>query len=243
MTPTKTKVELSQWIILKLHISSKLLLKTDCLGLPKQIQFTRHIFGTLTYSRNHSLDERWSTISIHFNRFMQSFRRLHRDNIAYLRVVEEHKDGYPHIHVLLQFPDARIRIENSRYFDKELYERWRLLWKHGHTDYQKPRSQGTGTLSYVLKYLIKNQTSKTIWKKCLPVNADVNISKDQNTTISSANDTDASVNHPTRLHGVKLASWSRNFDFSPFVIYPSKGSSTDVESRAQSKSLTSFLSN
>ena len=89
------------------------------------------------------------------------------DDTEYLRVLESHKDNYPHIHCIIQFPDARIRVENARYFDRMLYARWRVLWKHGHSDYQKPRRSGYGTISYVMKYLLKNQTQKTVWKKVL----------------------------------------------------------------------------
>ncbi len=187
-----------------------------------QITFTRHLFATLTYSRDKSVHERWESISTDFNRYCQRFRRLHKYGLEYLRVYEEHKDGYPHIHCLVQFPYAAIRIENARYFDKELYQRWRLLWPHGHTDYQKPRQTGTGALSYVMKYLIKNQTSKTVWKKVLsssaqPVCADVSITPDSLT--SNAPNTNAHVipTLPTHMNGVKLCSWSRKFDFRPFT--------------------------
>ena len=133
--------------------------------LALRIEFTRHVFGTLTYSRDLPVDERWSGISKDFNRYLQKIRRLHNTKLDYFRVVEKHRDGFPHIHVLLQWENASIRVDNSRYFDKSLYQKWRLLWQHGHSDYQKPRRASLGTLTYILKYLIKNQTQRTIWKR------------------------------------------------------------------------------
>jgi hypothetical protein len=127
-------------------------------------------------------------------------------------VVERHKDGYPHLHSILQFPNARIRVLNSRYFDNEIYSQWKSQWKHGHSDYQRPRRGGVGTLSYVLKYLIKNQTSKTIWKKILP--SATTVTEESTSTNTKASST---TKLPVHIHGVKLATWSRGFDFSVFM--------------------------
>ncbi len=195
------------------------------------IEFTRHVFATLTYSREQTSQDRWLTISKDFNRYIQRFSRLHNIRINYLRVVEEHKDGYPHIHILIQFPDARIRILSSKYFDQDLYAKWRLLWKHGHTDYQRPRSRNLGTLSYILKYLIKNTTAKTIWKKIfvLPATAELLAQppsmKDLPTNVPNM-DAHASIKslseNPTHAHGVKLCTWSRDFDWKPFFTARNK---------------------
>lgn len=212
--------------------------------MPRQIEFTRHIFGTLTYSRDHSLDERWSTVSKHFNRFCQSYRRLHSCNLHYLRVVERHKDGYPHVHVLLQFPDARIRVENSRYFDQELYARWRLCWEHGHSDFQKPRSSSTGTLGYVMKYCLKNQTQKTVWKKIFALSSQTKTEPSQSNTSEQLQEPSFSQDNflerlPTHYLGVKLLTWSRGFDFKPFI--PAQSSDTFPHS-SRSKREKSIIS-
>lgn len=186
------------------------------------IEFTRHVFATLTYSRDINSQARWATISHHYNRFIQSTRRLHRCNIEYLRVVESHKDGYPHIHVLLQFPDARIRIENTRYFTPTLYAKWKGQWQHGHSDFQKPKHSGTQTLSYILKYLIKNTTSSTIWKHVFASTADVSKSSNPNSQTNPVQNTIATAQLPTHFNKVKLATWSRHFDFTPFTTIQSK---------------------
>lgn len=188
-----------------------------------KIEFTRHIFATLTYTRDDSLNERWERVSKDFNRYIQRIRRYHNCNIEYLRVLEKHKDGYPHIHCILQFPDARIRVENSRYFDKTLYARWKGLWLHGHSDYQRPKRNGIGAISYVLKYLIKNQTSRTIWKKVL---TESHPSGNTSSSVTDATDDTTPTNSriscitklPVSLYGQKLATWSRNFDFAPLSM-------------------------
>lgn len=178
------------------------------------ITFTRHVFATLTYQRDCEIEQVYRAVSLDYNRFLQRLRRLHRLQIEYLRVIEEHRDGYPHIHALLQYPSACIRVENTRYFDRMLYQRWKTLWRKGHSDYQKPRQNSIGTLSYIMKYLIKNQTQKTVWKKVFAHSVDVKSSASTNSFRHIAKTTGA----PVRLNGIKLCSWSRKFDFSPFVM-------------------------
>jgi hypothetical protein len=187
---------------------------------PRKIEFTRHLFATLTYTRDKTSDERWATVSKDFNRYFQNYRRLHND-VEYLRVLESHKDNYPHIHCIIQFPDARIRVENTRYFDRMLYAKWRVLWQHGHSDYQKPRRSGVGTISYVMKYLLKNQTQKTVWRKllasCATVPGTVETSIEDN--LPNAKDTSVTAlmpRLPVKYKGQKLCTWSRRFDFSVF---------------------------
>ncbi len=151
------------------------------------------------------MDIRWRQISRDFNRFLQNFRRLHNQKVQYLRVIEKHKDGYPHVHAILQFPFATISINDTRYFERTLYRKWKTLWKGGHSDYQRPRVSGMGTISYIIKYLVKNTTAKTIWKKLLPKPTKIGI-------------TAKSAEEPTKLNGIKLCTWSRGFDWEPFKI-------------------------
>jgi len=160
------------------------------------------------------MEIRWKQTSRDFNRFLQKFRRLHNHKVQYLRVVEKHKDGYPHIHALLQFTNAELRITANRYFDRKLYKTWRTLWTHGHSDLQQPQKTRTGTISYILKYLIKNTTWKTIWKKVLT---------SQHTTGKTSMRTTQTIyplvkKEAVTLHGIKLCTWSRNFDWKPFMV-------------------------
>lgn len=72
-----------------------------------------------------------------------------------------------------------------------------------------------------MKYLIKNQTSKTIWKKCFVTGAISSSQKIKNSYIS-AQTVKISSQYPTKKYGVKLATWSRKFDFTPFQIIKNK---------------------
>lgn len=168
--------------------------------------------------------------------------------IEYLRVIEFHDDGYPHIHVLFQYPSACLRIENSRFFDRALYQRWKYLWKHGLSDFQRPKYSGVRAVSYILKYLIKNQTSKTVWRKILQSNIEISGEKEdlqKSTESTPQNSLDSTISNsafentplPIRLHGVKLCTWSRNFDFTQFSNNPSKNSLVKTRPKYAQKSL------
>lgn len=185
------------------------------------ITFTRHVFATLTYARDIEVFQCWTQITKDFNRFFQEFRRFHfSTKVNYLRVIEEHRDGFPHIHVIIQFDRACISVNADRYFDREIYSKWRSLWRYGFTDYQQPRRSGTGTLSYVMKYLSKNQTSNTIWKRVLKNSSSIGHSEQSSVLASQKKNIMRSILLPTHKNGVKLCTWSRNFDFSPFSIKP-----------------------
>ena len=189
--------------------------------------FTKHVFNTLTYKRSRTKKETWKQCSKDFNRFIQKLRRYHRDKIEYLRVVEQHKDQFPHIHVLLQFTRISIQVRDNRWFDREMYKRWKGLWTHGLSDFQTPKKSRLGTLSYLLKYMNKNTTSKTLWKKVY-ANTVENSDQKEDSSTSSKMDVGAKktteteskgktvVTNPIYLHGIKLLSWSRNFNFSVF---------------------------
>ncbi len=172
-------------------------------------EFTRHVFATLTYTRTKTVQDTWKTVSSDFNRYLQRFRRSHNEKIQYLRVVERHKDLYPHIHIIIQFPDASIRVRDFRWFDRRIYQTWKALWKRGHSDYQKPRRNKIGTISYMMKYLLKNTTRKTIWKKLL-ASTSTQTGEKTYSTVTTVNDISC------HIHNVKLCTWSRGFDWEPF---------------------------
>ncbi len=144
--------------------------------------------------------------------------------MQYLRVVEQHKDFYPHFHIILQFPDAVIRVRDSRWFERTLYKSWKAQWTHGNSDYQKPRRNRIGTISYVMKYLLKNTTQKTIWKKTLSPREFPRESETSDDSLRNRSSKEKMVNHKkiqVRLpvcgpRGIKLCTWSRKFDWEPF---------------------------
>lgn len=145
-------------------------------------------------------------------------------------MVEEHKDSYPHIHVIVQFSDARIRVQDSRYFDRRLYQQWKHRWKHGHSDVQSPRGTRGAVLAYVLKYVLKNVTTNTIWKKILISSTEGDTKNGSEPQSSQENANSATYGdqktqeqentisaNPVKKYGVKLVTWSRDFDFKPFI--------------------------
>ncbi len=192
-----------------------------------QIKFIRHVFATFTYERNRSSNDTWDGVSKDYNRFIQKFRRLNNCKVQYLRTLEAHKDSYPHIHSLLQFPTARIRVENSNYFENNLWLHWKAQWSNGLSDYQVPYSKREGQLSYILKYISKNSTSKNIWKKILSVQpvckpgliqSDTTPAIVETPTSAVTSDTFKSITSANPIHyrNQKLCSWSRAFDWAPF---------------------------
>ena len=180
------------------------------------------MFFTLTYSRDLTIPQTWGKITRTFNHYITDLRRFHHDKLQYLRVVEEHKDGYPHIHCIVQFQDIGIRVQDSRWFDASLYKQWKNRWVHGHSDIQCPRGTRTHVLAYVLKYCLKNATSNTVWKKVLPKEdfSDYVISVDDSPRSESSPQRPINTHSvpPVKKFGVKYQTWSRNFDFKPFIV-------------------------
>ena len=129
----------------------------------------------------------WRDCSKMFNRFHQRFKRQ-ISNAQYLRTIEIHKNGRPHIHAVIQsitpFPCKLGKSSNGqyRYFcSKTIYVSMRQLWLFGHSDFQFIRptviefgsvpsdTQTTSwAMHYVLKYTVKENTSRTLRKKMFP---------------------------------------------------------------------------
>ena len=181
---------------------------------------TSYVFSTLTYDRSNSIHKNWSNTSKDFNRFIQKLRRHHNYPVQYLRSIEAHKDGQPHLHTVLRFPNV-IRVKNNRYFDQELYKKWKELWRSGLSDFQPPRSKRHPIL-YIVKYATKeSNTVKTLWKKYYQLYNVKSVKEEQKTPTSSTEElsTTSAVSPVTILckkYKVKQISWSRQF-FSPHV--------------------------
>lgn len=180
------------------------------------ITFIRHLFVTLTYARDSPINLRKD-----FNRYIQSFRRRTGIHIAYFRCVELQRDGTPHYHILIQYPSASVRVLNDRYFIGKYYRLLKSLWKFGLTDYQPPRAKGVSKLTYIMKYLSKNTSTRTIWKKILSVNS-VETQHRKDTSGKVYTGSVAPVHLMLLNSRIKLLTWSRNFDFSPFYTIITK---------------------
>lgn len=174
-------------------------------------RLTNYVFATYTYSRDIPIHNAWSATSKDFNRYVQNIRRLHNAPVQYLRSIEAHKDGYPHLHAVIRFPSP-ITVNNTKYFDRELYKKWKSLWPSGLSDYQVPLSRRHPIL-YIVKYVTKGSTLKTLWKKYYALYAAKPLKKEKET--SSANIVDLSVPTPLTItckkYKIKQLSWSRLF--------------------------------
>ena len=212
-------------------------------------EYKRHIFATLTYSRDNPKEEIWQNVSSNFNRWIQRIRRGRSRAILglpplykahqweYFRCIESHKDGYPHIHVLLQSRGSPYLVTNREFIYKPLRDYLKSSWTFGLSDFQVPKARSVGQLTYIMKYISKNKTCKTVWRKIYEL---------QETQLAGASSVlllaltvplgmaDVVV-RPVRIQShavtktislgtiwsqqanIKLLTWSRNFDFSPFL--------------------------
>lgn len=194
--------------------------------------FTNHVFGTLTYSRDISISDCGERISKDFNRYIQKFRRLHNTKVQYIRAIEAHADGYPHIHVILQFPTS-LRVNDSRYFDRELFKKWKQLWTSGVADYRPPNTKRQPVL-YLVKYISKNTSAyRTLWKKLLPANTVEPSNGLTQTVTKNVSDVKPSSDDIKfvgtllfcKTYKLRQLSWSRNFTFPvlPMACRPEAG--------------------
>ncbi len=118
----------------------------------------KYVLITLTLNRDIELQDAWAYINSWVSRFLKRFRDYLRKvkrfkRFDYLGVIEVHRDGYPHAHILAKFPYVSVH---------KIYEWWR--------DNQKQLSEFQGVdvkfigsqenaKAYVLKYLTKAQNS------------------------------------------------------------------------------------
>jgi len=106
---------------------------------------TNALFVTLTYDRsNLSIGESWDErVSSDFHRFYARLRKKY-GRIAIMRVISAHRDGYPHVHLLIFFADKRWLVKSHEDMDDTVS--WRLddydtkqkefgdVWGHGYVD-------------------------------------------------------------------------------------------------------------
>jgi len=201
---------------------------------------TNHVFATLTYKREYGLVECWKSVSKDFNRFITYQRRLHRTGLAYIRTVEAHEDLYPHIHVVIQHKHG-ILIRNRRYFDENLYKKWKESWTRGLSDFQAPLSSSEYPTLYIVKYITKNHTLKTLWKKFYATNSITNTSAPPVAVLTSNTLKPSNASMNTKILSlensslffcnqfkIKQCTWSRNYKFpvkrpKPLIVSPSLG--------------------
>jgi len=187
------------------------------------VSFTRHLFDTLTYGTAGGGARFASSYnsSKQFNRFVQKVRVLMKPNkIEYLRVIEYHKDGTPHIHAVLQSSDV-FKVNNTKYIDRRLYLKLQKCWKYGFSDPRPINSNAVNPVLYCLKYMTKNTTMSTVWRK-MYAGSDLNVevseepAKNLDDMEDSGFDKDSDkipVNIIINGFSMKTLSWSRGFVF------------------------------
>lgn len=114
--------------------------------------YRRSVFLTLTLdpAKFSGLPNAWREITPQFNRFMtELFTRKLKRRIPYIAVVEAHKKGYPHIHILF--------LGVSRIMD---WREIRNIWGLGHTwinrTYEGKKIKNP--VAYMFKYITKTFT-------------------------------------------------------------------------------------
>lgn len=190
-----------------------------------QVTVTNHVFATLTYKREYGLVECWNRITKDFNRFITYQRRLHRNGLEYIRSVEAHDDLYPHIHVVIQHKHG-ILVRNRRYFDQNLYQKWKQSWQCGLSDFQAPYSGSKHPTFYIIKYIAKQASLKTLWKKYYSTrsikdtSAPNVVQNSASTKKPSLASTNTEILNPSlffcKQFKIKQVTWSRGYEFPRF---------------------------
>ena len=179
-----------------------------------------------------STSDCWANVSKIFNRLHQRYKRQISKS-EYIRTIEIHKNGRPHIHAVIQsltsFPCVLGKSSNGqyRYFcDKTVYSSLRGLWTYGHSDFafirptvinfgSVPSDKQTTSwaMHYVLKYTVKDSTSRTLRKKLFPNYKPGSVKKQ---SIIKLPDSPEHIAYLELLkkNKIRQCSWSRGFKFS-----------------------------
>lgn len=185
-----------------------------------------YVFFTGTFTRDKELLPTWAGTNLSFNRYVQRLRRAtHGNSVQYIRTVEAHSDDFPHIHAVLYFPQALI-VENGRYFDQQLFTKLKELWTSGLSDYQPPSGTVYHSVHYIVKYITKNSTRLTLWRKLRPlkpsaiiktaISAASVVGSTPTTplpTIAACLTKEQTTNFFCKQFKIKQCTWSRGFVF------------------------------
>jgi hypothetical protein len=78
--------------------------------IEKGIAFTKALFFTLTYdTKLCSLPEAWHNVGIEFNGWISRIRDKY-GKVSVIRTWQDFNNGYPHVHGVLMFHDARFQV-------------------------------------------------------------------------------------------------------------------------------------
>lgn len=106
---------------------------------------TAALFITLTYSRDISLGNAGTKVEVDFDKWRAKIFSKY-GKFEFIRCWEAHKDGYPHIHILIVFQDAEFTVfrYNRKY---RITAKSDFEWVHGHVDVQACRDLKEGGYS------------------------------------------------------------------------------------------------
>ena len=103
---------------------------------------------TFTYFQNASKIDVWKSLGKTWNRLL-TYMRKHTNNLVFIRIVEPHASGYPHLHVLV-----------NQYINFKAATKFLTKQGFGWNAHQKAISIESGR-QYVAKYLTKQTWSDT----------------------------------------------------------------------------------
>jgi len=139
-----------------------------------ELQWSFHTFTLPSRYRKLPLDESINLIKRQWQKLLQALERLY-GKFQYVRVIEFHRDGTPHIHLLASFniPDSDLSRSNNRdkQYIKKLKHKYIVVDKRGHkreykailsrlgfgyiTNSQNAIGIPSKTVSYITKYMTK----------------------------------------------------------------------------------------
>jgi len=117
---------------------------------------------TLTFSRDLSIVDAWLSVGEDVNRFLSGLKRKY-GKISHIRVWESHRDGYPHVHLLVFFSGyvfsgfSRVSKGKLSYRVQEK-DAVASCWNHGFVDVKAMSGSRSG-VRYLSKYLSKSVSS------------------------------------------------------------------------------------
>ena len=129
------------------YINTRYYKKYRHLEFPKGYKW---VLVTLTLKRSIPICVAWANIGSWISRFLNRLRTYfyrRGRKIRYFWVIEAHKDGYPHVHILISFPFLPI---------EKLQSWWAYADPQG-IDVRFIGSDVKQVRNYVLKYLLKGQ--------------------------------------------------------------------------------------
>lgn len=118
---------------------------------------TSCLFITFTYdTKRNSKEVAWQNVGVEFNRAVSWLKRRYGE-LSIFRVWESFENGYPHIHAILLFKDAKFKVEYDRAGEAriEIEEKREMegSW-HSFIDVSAVQSFSK-SVGYLIKYLSK----------------------------------------------------------------------------------------